>query len=227
MQQIDLAFLMSVGSRMRSLMYLDPEMDSIRQYILLNASQTAIHEIVYASVYAAHFHHPLRNHATRMMNEIQGHIETTLPTDGGSSVSMAPWHIQQLKEAFSIFEAVLESEIQSIGSYIITQKSGFVTASMVDNGSVFFPEELGAKVPEAIADLEQAMRCIALEAPTAAGFHLHRANEAVLRSYWDNVTSGQPRPKQGNMGVYLKKLRELGLGRVDEFGCIENSLFPR
>ena len=123
---------------------------------------------------------------------------------------------------FSRFEAVLEAELQSIGGYIVTQKSGFDTAAMVENGQVFFNKELESKVPEAIPDVRQAMRCIAFELPTAAGFHLHRANESVLRKFWDSVTNGKERPSNGNMGVYLSALRDAGAGKKSTLSQLQS-----
>src|SRR5262249_26090162 len=67
-------------------------------------------------------------------------------------------------------------------------------------GSVAFPTDMGTKVPASIADAQQAMKCIVFELPTAAGFHLHRANESVLRCYWDAVTKGQPPPRRPQYG---------------------------
>jgi len=84
---------------------------------------------------------------------------------------------------------------------------------LVEDETVFFSDSLSLKVPSAIDDLKQAMRCIAFELPTAAGFHLHRANESVLRCYWDSVTGGKARPKNGNMGIYLHELRKATLAK--------------
>lgn len=102
--------------------------------------------------------------------------------------------------------------MQPISVFLVTPKKGLDTGQMIVDGSVAFPTDLPTKVPTAIPDAQQAMRCIVFELPTAAGFHLHRANESVLRRYWDAVTSGAPRPDDRNMGTYLRKLDELGAG---------------
>lgn len=90
--------------------------------------------------------------------------------------------------------------------YVVTQKAGYDTAILIENGAACFPEDLATKVPEAIPDIAAATRCIAFELPTAAGFHLHRANESVLRAYWDAVTNGDQRPQSRNIGDYLNQL---------------------
>jgi hypothetical protein len=75
-----------------------------------------------------------------------------------------------------------------------------------------FPDDLGAKVPAAIGDAREAMKCIVYELPTAAGFHLHRANESVLRKYFDTVSNGATPPDNPNVGIYLKIMEDKKLG---------------
>jgi hypothetical protein len=53
---------------------------------------------------------------------------------------------------------------------------------------------------------------MAWELPTAAGFHLHRANESVLHCWYDSVSNGQTRPAGRNIGDYLKVVNEQNLG---------------
>ncbi len=122
------------------------------------------------------------------------------------------WTIYQIQNALTAFEAVLEAELNLIPLYVVTPKGGMVLSDLIDNGFVCFPQGLLEKVPEALADATQATKCIAFELPTAAGFHLHRANEAVLRAYFASVAPKVKPPKSGNMGDYLKKMTELGVG---------------
>lgn len=114
--------------------------------------------------------------------------------------------------ALTTFEAVLGAELSLMPLYLVTQKAAFDTALLIERGAVSFPEELPLKVPVAVRDVEQGTRCIAFDLPTAAGFHLHRANESVLGRYWDVVTNGADRPDQRNMGVYLREMDNRGVG---------------
>lgn len=114
--------------------------------------------------------------------------------------------------ALTAFEAVLGAELSLGPLYIVTQKAGYDTGVLVESGAACFPGDISAKVPEAVADLEQGTTCIALELFTAAGFHLHRANEAVLHRYWDAVSNGAQRPAGRNMGDYLNAMDQKGVG---------------
>jgi hypothetical protein len=124
-----------------------------------------------------------------------------------------PWSVRNLKEKYREFEHVLNATLQMSSMYYVSPKGGYNTQYLTDMGELIFPKELGVKVPNAVADIKQAARCIAFELPTAAGFHLHRANESVLRVYWDNVTDGKERPEEGNMGIYLGELNKLNKGK--------------
>ena len=96
--------------------------------------------------------------------------------------------------------------------YLVGKKGGYNVPALIDDGALFFPAELAQKVPKAISDIKQGARCIAFELPTAAGYHFHRANEAVLRKYWDAVTGGAPRPSTPSAGIYVKQMRDKKLG---------------
>lgn len=117
-----------------------------------------------------------------------------------------------MQQALGNFEQVLQAELALVPLYIVTPKKGFDTGLLIEAGRVIFPDDLAEKVPEAISDIEQGTRCIAFALPTAAGFHFHRANESVLKRYWDAVSGGQARPGNNNMGIYLAAMDKAGLG---------------
>jgi hypothetical protein len=116
--------------------------------------------------------------------------------------------ISALKE----FESVLAAELSIADFYLVTRKAGYDTTQLVLNGTILFPQDLPRKVPEAVEDVVQGARCIAFELPTAAGFHLHRANESILHRYYDAVTNGAPRPVGRNMGDFLAELNRKNAG---------------
>ena len=117
-----------------------------------------------------------------------------------------------IKRDLAALDNILMAELPMLALYLVRQKGGYDTSKLIDEGEILFPAELATKVPEALADVKQGSRCIAFELPTAAGYHFHRANEAVLRRYWDAVTSGAPRPTNPTAGRYLKELEDKRVG---------------
>lgn len=122
--------------------------------------------------------------------------------------------LNHLKAALVLFENNLASEFAQMDSYLVAKKGGYDTRDLIDNGAALFQASLARKVPGAIRDIKQATRCIAFELPTAAGFHLHRANESVLHAYFDAVRGTINHPKDGNrnMGNYIALMDQNGLG---------------
>lgn len=110
------------------------------------------------------------------------------------------------------FETVLKAELGVTPMFYVPPKHNADMAGYINAGHLTFPPDLATKVPEAIPDAQQAAKCIAFDLPTAAGFHLHRANESVVRRYFDLVAGAENRPATRNLGDYLNKLSELKKG---------------
>lgn len=119
------------------------------------------------------------------------------------------------------FETKFTGEIHYADCYFVTQKRGLDTTKIISDGSVLFPADLPAKVPEAINDVREAGKCIAFELGTAAGFHLFRATEAVLRKYFDVVSSGKRRPKSRNIGSYIEAMKKLKVGDAKVLAAVD------
>jgi hypothetical protein len=117
-----------------------------------------------------------------------------------------------IRSAATKFEDVFRAELAVIDTYFVTKKGGYDTLKLVTEGSILFPKSLSAKVPEAVADTNEAGKCIAFELGTAAGFHILRAAESVLRRYWGVVAKGNPRPRNHNIGAYLHAFEKFGVG---------------
>ena len=120
--------------------------------------------------------------------------------------------IHALGSALAQFSNTLNGDTSIADTYVLSPKAGYDTTTLATNGEALFHADLGAKVPEALPDVRAAAQCLAFELPTAAGFHLHRANESVLHRYYDAVTGGKPRPSGRNIGDYLRELNNQNVG---------------
>jgi len=91
---------------------------------------------------------------------------------------------KRIGDLMDVIRATLEAEIQGFHAYVVTPKRVDVVRLLED---VPFLLSAGTfeKLPDvARYDLTEAAKCIAFERPTAAAFHLLRATESVLRSYY-------------------------------------------
>lgn len=112
----------------------------------------------------------------------------------------------RLSKAVGDFETVLAAEFGLTPLFLVTPKRGYDLYTLINAGQSLFPESLSTKAPEAIEDIRAGAKCLAFELPTAAAFHFHRANEAVLRKYWEAIRPGKPHPGNKTIGDYLSAL---------------------
>jgi len=115
----------------------------------------------------------------------------------------------ELREGAQEFETVLAAELQSLDTYLVSQKGTHSTPDLIERAEIMFPEKIRRRLPEqAIIDVRQAGRCLALDNPTASAFHVLRAVESVMAVYFERVT-GKPLPtRMRNWSIYLKALRK-------------------
>ena len=134
----------------------------------------------------------------------------TEKTDWDDELDMAD--VVSITHAYSQYKIALLAELGVFPSYFVTQKEGYDTLSLLEDGSKLFPSSLTGKAPEALFDVMEAGKALAFELGTACGFHVFRATEAVLRRYYVEVTGGKAEPKVRNIGVYLNSMKQANCG---------------
>jgi hypothetical protein len=211
MLRIDGAYIYNLVANLRPLSDLPEELCTrIDIYLPCVNAKKSLQEFLFSSVYRDGFRAtaaaapPLIN----MLEFFAPEVEESTNWDD----KFAAWQVNRLKVSFSKFEAVLTADLQSSALFYVSSKGGYDTLYLTEQGHVLFPSSLNQKAPEALEDVRAATRCIAFELPTAAAFHLHRANEAVLRRYFDHFAGADKRPASGNMGDLLKYLVNQKLG---------------
>jgi hypothetical protein len=127
----------------------------------------------------------------------------------------------QIKSKASEYKIALVAELGSFDSYFVTKKGAFDTWSLLNSGEIMFPPDLPRKVPEAVFDAREAAKCLAYEIPTAAGFHIFRATETVLRKYYSHETGCATQLKSRSVGVYLNMLKMANKGDPKVMGALK------
>ena len=209
-QQVQGYYLYEVGTKIHPLADLKADVMTRQDALLpLIIARGALQPLIYNSVFK------LKTCVTdgaALLDAINTLYEEWTGEGADRSESLTMWDLYGLQQALSRFETVLSAEFGQIALYVAQKKGNMDTMEMVENGAGHFPEDVAFKAPEAIEDLNQGARCLAFELNTAAGFHFHRANEAVLRRYYDAVTAGAVRPTNASMGLYLSELEKLQAG---------------
>ena len=211
MQRIDGAYLYELGAKLRAIQTLpEEETTRIRINYVVGPARHALKGFVDESVFSPHVR-TVRGYASELLQSLDK-IQIDINDFNSFDEKVYEYEISSLKHHFKNFEVTLLAELQTSPLYLVFSKGGFDVACLTDAGLELFPGSLSGKVPEAVADAQAAAKCIAFELFTAAGFHLHRANEAILRRYFDEVAGKEKRPKSRNIGDYLKKMETLDVG---------------
>jgi hypothetical protein len=117
----------------------------------------------------------------------------------------------RITSAANEFETILAAEMQTLDTYHASQKALYSTRDLIERAEIVLPETVRAEVPgETITEIQSAGKCLAFELPTACGFHIVRATEAVIREYYRAVVGTVPKVKARNWGSYIRFLKEKG-----------------
>lgn len=125
--------------------------------------------------------------------------------------------VMRLTELLTSFEEELEHEVRIVNVFAIPDRDNYSITGLIDQGENVLPEGVRQAVTSFVRnEFHEAGKCIAFSLPTAAGFHLLRALEAVLRQYYDVMSGGKSRPKQKHgqdaaMGAYINAIEQYGV----------------
>lgn len=200
MVKIDGFYLYSLGFSIHAIADLKPDAPFSECWLPLYVAHDAVNGFLNQSVYQLKVSQPAGKKLYGILNDLVSN-----PTRKNNLTFYEQYQIQS---ALSEFEHVLAAEFGMLNMWLVRKKRGYDANDLIQNGWVLFPPELPGKVPECLPDVIAATQCIAFTLATAAGFHLHRANEAVLHRYYDAVTNGASRPSGRNIGDYLTALEK-------------------
>jgi hypothetical protein len=109
------------------------------------------------------------------------------------------------------FQSILSSELPQTDIYYVTPKCAYNTAVLMDDGERVLPEgtldSLDQSRAKVLDDVRQATKCLAVSIPTAVGFHIYRAIEAIIiDEYFPLLDIEQPANR--NLGEYIRLLKD-------------------
>jgi hypothetical protein len=120
---------------------------------------------------------------------------------------ITPFEAYNVTSSLTTFETILQAQLQSLSTYFVSRQLAYETSLLIEEGDKLLPDSAREDAKDAIPDLQQAGKCLAFDIPTAAGFHIIRATESVIRKYYAAVIGRPPKPKMRNWGTYIKNLQ--------------------
>ncbi len=200
MIRISLSYLYKLSERFHPLTHLQGEQKLSDIFLELILAHDTLKELFTSSVYTFRTSRQSAENLFALLKKYES------PTNEQLGGTIARWEIITISKAAQAFEMALNDELATMPAYLVTPKGGYDVNVLTLAPETLFPPDLVTLIPETKYDVEQAAKCLAFEVPTAAGFHLHRINEAVLHQYWDVVTNGASRPNGRSIAAYLTAL---------------------
>jgi hypothetical protein len=112
------------------------------------------------------------------------------------------------------FQAVFYTEFSQSNIFYVSQKRAYDMTVLINQGQNVLSRDtinlLGASKDDVINDIREATKCLAFDIPTAVGFHLYRAMEAIIVKDYFTILHIPPQ-KNKNLGNYIKLLGDKGI----------------
>ena len=201
---VDGSYLYKVGAALSPLEKINAQTLWKDAWFPIYFAASELETFVDNSVYAVSVRNS-RENANALLTILKS-LEEEATKSENADISMDTLQAYRLASALKDFQIVFVAEFRLTPLFLVSPKRGYDLSTLVYYGQNLFPDSLASKAPEAMEDLKQGARCLAFEMLTAAAFHFHRANEAVLRRYWDAKCPGKTHPGNKTIGDYLRAL---------------------
>lgn len=223
MQRTDASYIYELGAHLRPIKMLGhANMPYWQAYGPLIAARDHVQGFVFQSIYSESLRLTIQTLTNKLLTELQNLIaKITIPGNSGDDQITLVDYLPTMN-AFAALEPVLLSELSSATTFIVSPKGGFDAQRLVERPADLFPQSLPNKVPGAMQDITDGCKCMAYELWTATAFHLHRANEAVLREYFDMVAGKGRRPKIRTMSSMVKRMTDDKVGDQNILAGLNN-----
>jgi len=152
-----------------------------------------------------------RAKAEALSKTIDSMISGHMAKDGGGinwEPEIPDWRWHSVTTAVTAFETVFSEEMREADTYRVPARGIYSTSKLIDAADETFPEELRPIIPEKTrSDWCAAGRCLAFNLLSASGFHVARAVEGTVESYYQLATGKQKTLNSWN--DYIKALEPL------------------
>ncbi|MTJ01535.1 MULTISPECIES: hypothetical protein [Idiomarina] len=138
------------------------------------------------------------------LSEVLEHLEEIDREDSGFEFSES--ETIKINSSVSAIRKTMDAELNERYAFVPTPKRLALHKLLDSVHEIFCPDAFDSLPEIARYDFSYAGKCIAFELPTAAAFHVLRATESVLRSYYEAMIK-QKRIKSRNWGPIVNDLR--------------------
>jgi len=122
--------------------------------------------------------------------------------------TLSTYILTAVREAGKAFDSALSLQFDHLDVYRVMPKGTHDTRKLIEHPELAFESLWKHLTSDAQKDWIGGSRCLAFDLTTACGFHCMRSMEAMAINYMTLMYF--PRPKQRDLGTYIRILRNLG-----------------
>ena len=115
--------------------------------------------------------------------------------------------LKEFNEAWFAFQPAIQLELGRAPIFYVTAKGVYDTRRLIADAKATYEGYADRLPPETLDDTNEAGKCLAFALPTAAGFHIARATESVIKEYMKVCNCPDPEASQRNWGNYINELK--------------------
>jgi hypothetical protein len=142
---------------------------------------------------------------------LRGQLVSIIEMYAGNSEAQLDEHkIDLLSFAIRSFDASFSLELGRAPIFAVAPRGVFDMRRLIANASSVFDGYLDRLPARAVEEVEVAGRCLAFSLWTAAGFHIARATEAVVKRQMEVFGCPPIKKSQRNLGNYIHALTAKG-----------------
>ncbi|HJR07521.1 MAG TPA: hypothetical protein VJ842_09705 [Pyrinomonadaceae bacterium] len=208
MQQVNAWSLYTFGYVVHAIRHIQPATPLAN----LTSSMSAAYERLELIIQAGGYHAPLPRRCIESAQQLHAMIAVVMNearTNPGELINHQ--HLVNLRASLDFFEQALSHAFDDVPFFVATEKGTHRTSKLLVKADENLPQEVRNRLTNEIRDdIKAAGKCLAFDTPTAAGFHIIRAVEALIRAYHARATGTTLSTRSRSWGTYLTGLRKHG-----------------
>jgi hypothetical protein len=125
------------------------------------------------------------------------------------------YFIGPIKDDINTFQFALSEELKDASAFFIEVEGNLSTEKLIRGAHYGYPEHVNEVISQQAKDeIDESGRCVVFERPTAAGFHILRAVELIIKQYLAKIPGFiMPPLNRQNWGEYIRCLKDNGASK--------------
>ena len=118
---------------------------------------------------------------------------------------------ETVRRQLKSFDDAFQFEAERSNVFAVPKVGIYDTLALIERAEECIPKDIRARLStQAIYDIRQAGKCLAFNIPTAAGMHILKAVESLIREYHSKLAGVVLPAKSRNWGAYIRDLSKHG-----------------